>query len=119
MTFSISGNDISDIIQIASAVGTALSIVIVGLIVYLMVRPSRKDRLRRKAERLGAIPRDADPADDEDLWRTVDRMEQRIEVLERALADELADGRARPAIGERRIERTLAPVQDRESGRME
>lgn len=115
MTFSINGNDISDIIQIASAVGTALSIVIVGLIVYLMVRPSRKDRLRRKAERLGAIPRDADPADDEDLWRTVDRMESRIEVLERALADELD----RPVIGERRSERTLAPAQDRETGRME
>ena len=119
MTFSINGNDISDIIQIASAVGTALSIVIVGLIVFLMVRPPRQVRLRRKAERQGAIPREANPADDEDLWRTVDRMESRIEVLERALADELADDRDRPAIGERRTERTLAPAQDRESGRME
>jgi len=115
MTFSINGNDISDIIQVASAVGTALSIVIVGLIVYLMVRPSRKDRQRRKAERHGGIARAAAPADDEDLWRTVDRMESRLEVLERALADELD----RPAIGEGRTERTLAPAQDRESGRME
>jgi hypothetical protein len=115
MTFSINGSDISDIIQVASAVGTALSVVIVGLIVYLMVRPSRQARLRRKAERHGLIAREADPADDEDLWRTVDRMESRLEVLERALADEVD----RAAIGAGRTERTLAPAQDRESGRME
>jgi hypothetical protein len=115
MTLSINGNDISDIIQVASAVGTALSIVIVGLFVYLMVRPPRHVRERRKAEKRGEIARAADPAGDEDLWRTVDRMESRLEVLERALADELD----RPAIGAGRTERTLAPVEDRDSGRME
>lgn len=119
MTLSINGSDISDIIQIASAVGTALSFVIIGLIVYLMVRPPRHIRQRRKAERNGTIAREADPAADEDLWRAVDRMESRIDVLERALADELADARDRPAIGARRTERTLAPAQGRESGRME
>ena len=116
MTLSIDGTDIGQIIEVASLVGSIVAMLIVGLIVYLMVRPPRHVRQARRAERRGEIETETDPAEAEQLWRLVDRMEARLEVLERALADELDH----PAIGGGRDrERTLAPVEDRESGRTE
>lgn len=115
MTLSINGNDISDIVQVAAAVSSIVAMLIAGLIVYLMVRPPRHVREKRRAEKRGEIARDMDPAEAEELWRLVDRMATRLEVLERALADQVD----RPAIGPRRTEQTLAPVEDRDSGRME
>ena len=74
---------------------------IVGLLVYLMVRPPRHVRERRRAEKRGEIRAETDPAEAEQLWRLVDRMESRLEVLERALADQVE----RPAIGRREEQR--------------
>ena len=115
MTLSIDGTDIGQIIEVASIVGSIVATLIAGLIVYLMVRPPRHVRQRRKAEKRGEIRIETDPADAEQLWRLVDRMELRLEVLERALADQVE----RPAIGTREREQTLAPVEDRDSGRKE
>jgi hypothetical protein len=117
MTMSIDGGDIGQIIQIASWVGSIVAMLVTALIVYLLVRPPRHLRGRRgkQQERPAAL----DPAEAEDLWRLVDRMEMRLEVLERALADETSQAR-RPAIGGRETRQTLAPVEDdRDSGRNE
>jgi hypothetical protein len=114
MTLSIDGTDIGAIVQVASIVGSIVGMLIVTLIVYLMVRPPRHIRERRKAERRGEIGIEVDPIEAEELARTVDRMESRLAVLERALADQIE----RPAIGGCGQEQDLAPAQDgRESGR--
>jgi hypothetical protein len=115
MTLSIDGTDIGRIIEIASLVGSIVAMLVVGLLVYLMVRPPRHVRQARKAERRGEARTATDPVEAEQMWRMVDRMELRLEVLERALADQVD----RPAIGGRETERTLAPVADRDSGRTE
>ena len=88
MTFSIDGTDIGEIIEIASIVGSIVATAIVGLIVYLMVRPPRHVRDQRRLERHAPrhVERDG-PAEDEDLLHMIDRMEARIETLERLLAD--------------------------------
>ena len=108
MTVSIDGTQIGEIVEIASLVGGIVTMLIVGLLVYLMVRPPRHVRERRKAEKNGEVRSGLDPAEAEQLWRLVDRMESRLEVLERALADQVE----RPAIGRREAQRTLAPVED-------
>lgn len=108
MTFSVNGNDIAQIAQVAATVGSIVATLVICLVVYLMVRPSRKERARRA--------READPVETEEMWRIVDLMERRLEVLERALADQLE----RP---QRRVEdepRIFAPAEDgRDPGRKE
>ena len=60
-----------------------------------------------------------DPVEAEEVWRLVDRMEARLEVLERALADQI-DHQGRPTIGAVREEETFAPADEgRDSGRKE
>lgn len=108
MTVSIDGTQVGQIVEIASLVGGIVAMLIVGLLVYLMVRPPRRVRERRRAEKRGEIRTETDPAEAEQLWRLVDRMESRLEVLERALADQVE----RPAVGRRERQRTLAPVED-------
>jgi hypothetical protein len=115
MTLSIDGSDIGRMIEVASLVGSIVAMLVVSLIVYLMVRPPRHVRRRRKAARRGDLGTEMEPVEAEELWRLIDRMELRIEVLERALADQIE----RPAIGGRETEQTSAPVEDRVSGRTE
>jgi hypothetical protein len=112
MTLSIDGTNVGEIIEVASLVGSIVAMLVIGLLVYLMVRPPKHVRERRRAEKRGEIRTQLDPADAEQLWRLVDRMESRLEVLERALADQVE----RPAIGQRE----LAPAEDgRETGERE
>lgn len=101
MTFSVDGNDIVGIVQVAATVFSLLLMIVCGWFVYLMVRPSR--RARDKA-------RETDPAEAEQLWRIVDLMERRLEALERALAAKVEDRRERDF---------LLADQGRDSGRME
>lgn len=101
MTVSIGPGDVAEIVRVAASVFGILLMLVVGWFVYLMVRPSRRARDKR---------READPAEAEQLWRIVDLMERRLEVLERALADRLED----------RSERDfLLADEGRDSGRKE
>jgi len=112
MTFSINPDNVGEIAAIASVVGTIVSILVVSLIVYLLVRPPRHVRQRRKAEKRGEIrPPEADPYEVEQLWRMVDRMEERLAVLERAISDQQP-----PRLG-RDQQDEFEPVEDREAGR--
>ena len=109
MTVSISPADVAGIVQVAATVFSILPMLVVGWFVYLMVRPSRRDRPRRRAEA-------ADPVEAEQLWRIVDLMERRLEVLERALADQLERPRGRAD----ETPRIFAPAGNgRDSGRKE
>ncbi|MGQ0589865.1 MAG: hypothetical protein ACT4N8_10100 [Sphingosinicella sp.] len=112
MTFSINPDNVGDIVAVASIIGTIVSILVVSLIVYLLVRPPRHVRRRRKAEKRGEIrPLENDPYEVEQLWRMVDRMEERLSVVERAI-----DEQQTPRLG-REHEEIIEPVGDREAGR--
>jgi hypothetical protein len=95
MTIDINGTDIGQVIELAIWVASLIAMLVVGLLVYLMVRPPKHVR---EARRKGPKPRrerEISPAEGEDLWRLVDRMEARLEVLERALADQSGNDRQR------------------------
>jgi hypothetical protein len=78
---------------------------VIGLVILWAVRSPR---------RAGRDAIDTNADDNEAMWRIVDRMEERLEVLERALADQVDQPRMR----EPRREETFAPADDgRDSGR--
>lgn len=81
MTLQINDVDVMAAIEVAAVVGGIISMLVVGLLIYLMVRPPRHVREARR--------RPAEPREDEveQMLALIDRMESRLEVLERALAD--------------------------------
>jgi cbb3-type cytochrome oxidase subunit 3 len=106
-TVQVNGDDIMAVIHVARIVGSIVMMLVVGLLIWWAVRPSR--RVRRDAI-------ESDAADNETMWRIVDRMEERLEVLERALADQVEQPRARAP----RREEIFAPADEgRDSGRTE
>ena len=79
----------------------------VALLLWWAVRPSRRARDRHEAV-------ETDEAGNEDLWRIVDRMEDRLAVLERALADQVEA----PLVRAPRQDKTYAPADaGRDTGR--
>jgi hypothetical protein len=115
MTFQVNGHDIAEAVQLAAFVGSALAMLIAGLLVWLMVRPPKHVRLARKQ----SVKAEMDPAESEELWHLLDRMEARLEVLERAMADQVEHVR-RPALRGPRNDETFEPAEDgRDAGRTE
>jgi hypothetical protein len=98
MTVQIDGVDVMNAIEIAAIVGGLLVTLIVGFVFYLMVRPVRHRREKRPVE--------PDALDVEEMLGLLDRMEQRLAVLERAVGD---DGRRE----ERLLETGAAGAEDR------
>ncbi len=82
MTVSIDGTDIGTILEVASIVGTIVAMLVIGLLVYLMVRPPRHVREARRRER---SPHSEIAT--EQIVALLDRMEQRLATLERVVAD--------------------------------
>jgi hypothetical protein len=107
-TIQVDGAQIWAVIHIVRIVMSIVAMLAVGLLIWWAVRPSR--RARDRGEEL-----DAEPAN-EDLWRSVDRMEERLAVLERALADQVEPPPGRAS----RQDRVYAPADaDRNIGRNE
>jgi hypothetical protein len=79
MTLRLDGTDIGTALEVAGVVGAIIAMLIAGLVIYLMVRPPRHQR--REVQ-------EADPLVAEEMLRLMDRMEQRLEILERAVSDE-------------------------------
>ncbi len=90
MTVRMTEAEVMQAIEGVAWAGSILAILLVALLFYLLVRPPRHVRRRRKAERRGELPieRERDAVEMEDLLRVMDRMEQRLEVLERLVAVE-------------------------------
>lgn len=108
MTLEIDGMDVLAMAQAGLLVGGLLVTLMAGLILYLMVRPPRHVREPRTAE--------PDAIENEELAQLMDRMQARLEVLERALADAQRDRAPRSAAKEQ----LLTPAGlGRDSGRME
>jgi len=109
MSVHVNGDDIMAVIHVVRIVGSIVTMLVVGLLLWWAVRPSR--RARDRSDAIGT-----EEADDEDLWRIVDRMEERLAVLERALADQVDA----PHVRGPRQDRIFAPAEEgRDSGRTE
>ena len=70
-------------IETATWVGTSLAILVFVLLVYLMVRPKRRREEPRR--------RDEEAFDAQEMIRLMERMERRLEVLERAVTSRSDD----------------------------
>ena len=80
----MTGNsDLIEAVAVATWVGGLLATVVIGLIVYLAVRP-----VRRGAE----PPPPREVGLDGEMLRLMERMEQRLAALEHAVAARRADG---------------------------
>ena len=82
MTIRMDAAEVMTAIEVASWVGTIVAMLVAGLIVYLMVRPKRR--------------RDARPTEDAgfdaaEMLRLMERMERRLETMERAVAARTPD----------------------------
>jgi hypothetical protein len=111
MSVQVNGDDIMAVIHVVRIVGSIVTMLIVGLLLWWAVRPSRRARDRDRRQEI-----ETDEADNEDMWRIVDRMEERLAVLERALADQVDA----PLVRAPRQDRMYAPADDdRNIGRTE
>jgi hypothetical protein len=114
MSIQLSGAEIGEIVEVAASVFSVFLMLAVGWFVYLMVRPPKHVREQRRRDRAG---REEQPGEIDEMWRLMDRMDSRLEVLERAVS---AEERA-PLIARRRQaedeDRLLSPAgEGRESG---
>lgn len=93
MTVEVDGVNVIELVEILSVVGGIIGMLVIGLLVYLLVRPPKHVRQARR-------PVELEESEAEALMGLMDRMESRLEVLERALADqtEVATTKARPGL---------------------
>src|SRR5687768_10584656 len=82
MTVEIDGVDLVAAAEAAALVGGIIAMLVIGLLVYLLVRPPRHVREARRR------PVELQESEAEQLLDLMGRMESRLEVLERALANE-------------------------------
>ena len=82
MTVSMTANEVAEAIQLAAGIGAFLGVVILGLIIFMMVRPSRRSR-QANLER----EKDPDALDLDEVMHVLDRMEQRLGTLERVVIE--------------------------------
>jgi hypothetical protein len=85
MSIQVSGAEIGEIVELVSIIGSVLLTLVVGWFVYLMVRPPRHVREQRRRDREDRGER---PGELDEMWRLMDRMDSRLEVLERAVSAE-------------------------------
>ena len=83
MTIRVDPAEVMTAIEVASWVGTIVAMLVAGLIVYLMVRPKSRRRDARLAE--------DDGFDAAEMLRLMERMERRLDTLERAVAARTPD----------------------------
>jgi len=102
MTIAMS---LGDVLEVVTIVGSIFAVLVSALVIYVLVRPSRR---KREAERP-----EADGIGREEMLALMDRMESRLETLERLVARDDAPARIAPR-GEHEISKA---VEDRESGR--
>jgi hypothetical protein len=79
MSISLNPGDVREIVEIASIVGTIVSILLFAIVAYFLVRPKRG--------RPAPSRPDPDRIEIEEMLALIDRMERRLAVLERAMPE--------------------------------
>jgi len=105
MTVSLNPGDVREIVEIASIVGTIVSIVLFAVVAYFLIRPKRGRAAPSRPE--------PDRIEIEEMLALIDRMERRLAVLERAMPETERPRRVAPP----KDEEILTAVEDREPGR--
>ena len=85
MTIRMNEQEVIEIVEALAWTGSIVAMLIIGLLFYLMVRPPRRRREERRREA------ETETIDAEQVLAVLDRMERRLEVLERAVAVEARD----------------------------
>lgn len=85
MTIRMDAAEVMTAIEVASWVGSIVAMLVAGLIVYLMVRPKRRRRDARPT------PTEDVGFDSAEMLRLMERMERRLETMERAVAARAPD----------------------------
>ncbi len=101
MTISMSATDVLEVVTI---VGGLFAVLVGALVIYLLVRPSRGKREAARPE--------ADMLDREEMLALMDRMERRLETLERLVTHD-----DQPARIARQADEVSEAVEDRALGR--
>lgn len=99
MTVSMTAGEVAQAVELAAGIGAFLGVVILGLIIFMMVRPSKRSR-EAHLER----ERDPDALDLDEVMSVLDRMEQRLGTLERVVIE---TEERRPQIGGREEQQLL------------
>ncbi len=86
MTVSMTAGEVAQAIQLAAGIGAFLGVVVLGLIIFMMVRPSKRSR-EAHLER----ERDPEALDLDEVMHVLDRMEQRLGTLERVVIESEED----------------------------
>jgi hypothetical protein len=81
MTIQLDGMDVMALAEAATVVGGIISMLVVGLLIYLLVRPPRHVRQARREQPA------MQESEAEEMLRMMDRMEARLEVLERLVVE--------------------------------
>ena len=103
MTVSMNADQVVESIQLAAGIGAFLGVVILGLLIWLMVRPKRN----RQAPRPQADEQDM--LDMDEVLNVLERMEQRLRVVERNVIEQ----DEAPRIGERHEQDLLEAGDER------
>jgi hypothetical protein len=94
---------LGDVLEIVTIVGSIFSVLVFGLVAYFLVRPKR----RREA------PAEADRIEVEEMLALMDRMERRLDAVERLVARDEEPAR----IAAQDEQETLEAADRRELGR--
>jgi hypothetical protein len=94
MTVQMTETDVLEIVGAAVAGGVVLVILLIGLLIYLLVRPPRRSREAPPAEAVDA----------EEMLALMERMERRLAALERAVDPQRPAQRITDEAGARRPE---------------
>jgi phage shock protein B len=94
-----------DALEVVVIVGGLFAALVGVLVIYLLVRSPRRRR--------EAVPPEEDPLSQAEMLALMDRMERRLETLERLVAQDEAPARIAP----RREDQISEAVEDREPGR--
>lgn len=105
MSISLNPGDVRDIVEIASIVGTIVSVLLFAIVAYFLVRPKRGRAAPSRPE--------PDRIEIEEMLALIDRMERRLAVLERAMPETERPRRVAPP----ESEEILKAVADRKLGR--
>lgn len=97
---------LGDVLEVVAIVGGIFAAVVGALVAYLLIRSPRRGREAAPPEGEEALSQD-------EMLALMDRMERRLETLERLVAQDEAPARIAP----RAEEKVSEAVEDRESGR--
>ena len=102
MTVSMNADQVVESIQLAAGIGAFLGVVILGLLIWLMARPKKRKGPPAQTD-------EQDMLDMDEVLNVLERMEQRLRVVERNVIEQ----DEAPRIGDRQEQDLLEAGDER------